>query len=226
MRRFEDVNEWNLREAFQEGADWHGEHSGYGVSETTVIHEAFDRWLEKKMDPDLQHPGPAPHGRPLFMNNILQALIFLRVATLALALGAVLAAGFCSTPAQAQTLDVSATYGRVFNLATGEWTLAAVPAVEFGAGEDSSRFGGFTFSVSWWLDTTRNPRLPEDTVAVSGNACIDCRRYFEQDWTATWTKEWTDRFSTMVTGAIYLLHELGTDKVWMIETRYRIFGRD
>lgn len=137
---------------------------------------------------------------------------------LGLALGLVVLSQAC-VPVQAQTLDATATYGRVFNLATDEWTLAVVPGVEFGVGEDTSRFGGFTFNVSWWLDASRQPRLPEDTLGTSRS------RYFEQDWSASWIKQWTNRFSTTTTGAIYILHELGTDKIWMIETRYRLFGR-
>lgn len=109
-----------------------------------------------------------------------------------------LLASSCST-LRAQTLDVTATHGRVYNIATGTWTIASVPGVEFCA-------AGLTVSGSWWFDLQQGG-------------------YFEQDWSVAWEKTWRDRFTLIVTGAVYRFRDLGTDKIWMVETRYRIFGR-
>lgn len=116
--------------------------------------------------------------------------LFLLVALLALV----------PTAAAAQTIDLVASHGRVYNIATGTWTLASVPAVE-------ACYAGFTASGSWWFDLKQGG-------------------YFEQDLSLAWEKTWRDRLTVTVTGALYVFRDLGTDRVWMVETRYRIFGRN
>lgn len=109
----------------------------------------------------------------------------------------------------AQTLDATFTTGRFYNIATGEWTIASVPGLELCVAEK------VTLSGSWWFDTKRGG-------------------YFEQDLSLAWqlleAKEqptrWLDRVSVSLTGAVYIFRELGTDRVWMVETRYRVFGRN
>lgn len=113
-----------------------------------------------------------------------------------------------AAPASAQTLDLTGTTGRFYNIATGEWTIAAVPGVEMCV-------ASITVSGSWWYDLK------------SGG-------YFEQDWSVAWAlleakehpKSWRERLSINVTGALYFFRELGTDRVWMVETSYRVFGRN
>lgn len=109
-----------------------------------------------------------------------------------------LLASSCST-LRAQTLDVTSLHGRVYNIATGNWTIASVPGVEMCV-------AGFTASGSWWFDLKQGG-------------------YFEQDLSLAWEKTWRDRFTVTITGALYVFRDLGTDRVWMVETRYRIFGR-
>lgn len=112
------------------------------------------------------------------------------------------------TSLAAQTLDVTTLHGRVFNIATGSWTLASVPGVEMCV-------ANVTVSASWWFD-------------LRGDG------FFEQDWSVAWAlleakeqpKSWHERLSINITGALYVFRELGTDRVWMVETRYRVFGRN
>jgi hypothetical protein len=123
-------------------------------------------------------------------------------------LSVLLALVLAPTGAGAQTLDLTATHGRVYNIGTGAWTLASVPGVEMCV-------ANFTVSGSWWFDLKQGG-------------------YFEQDWSLAWTpieakedpKSWRDRFTVTLTGAVYIFRELGTDRIWMVETRYRIFGRN
>lgn len=127
-------------------------------------------------------------------------------------------------PAEAQTLDVTHAFGRVYNITTGEWTVASVPGVEFGV--PARGFGGFTFSVSWWLDLSRNPETPAWGTGTMTIDRTNAPRFFEHDWSLMWSKEWTDRLETSVTAAIYVFRELGTDRIWLVETRYHVLGRN
>jgi len=122
---------------------------------------------------------------------------FIQICLLSVLLALVLA----PTPARAQTLDLTATHGRVYNIVTGAWTLASVPGVEM-------CMANFTVSGSWWFDLKQGGT------------------FFEQDWSVAWEKTWRDRITVTITGAVYFFRELGTDRVWMVETRYRVFGRN
>jgi len=110
--------------------------------------------------------------------------------------------------ASAQTLDFTTLHGRIYNIATGVWTVASVPGVELCV-------ANVTLSGSWWFDLKHGG-------------------YFEQDWSLAWEvleaketpRTWRDRLSVSITGAAYVFKDLGTDWVWSVETRYRIFGRN
>lgn len=126
-------------------------------------------------------------------------LVFLGKRAVQILLAGILLALVLAPNAGAQTLDLTATHGRVYNIATGNWTLASVPGVEMCV-------ANFTVSGSWWFDLQQGG-------------------YFEQDWSLSWERTWRDRLTVSITGALYYFRELGTDRVWLVETRYRIFGR-
>ena len=96
--------------------------------------------------------------------------------------------------------DLTVSNGRVYNILTGQWTLATVPGFEVSLKD-------WTVGGSWSLD-------------LKGDG------YFAQDWFINWERTWRDKLTVSATGSIYIFKELGTDRVWLVETRYRIFGRN